>query len=102
MIDQNKLHNLAQNEEFVKKVIRMDQFAAAEAFRNEGVDVSSEELEEAAKLLNAMVQNGEELDEEKLTEISGGGKVADFCLGFLGGLGIGVAAVWIGIVAVSW
>ena len=66
-----KIKELENNKEFMDKLVLMDNLAdVAKAFNEEGIEVTEEDIEKAREMYGT---NGNELDEDELAIVSGGG-----------------------------
>lgn len=75
-MNEAKLAELLQNEEFLLKIVQLKTTSAVqEAFKQEGLDISEDEVYELGKMLKyAIKSNKTELSAEELEEVAGGGK----------------------------
>ena len=69
-----EIQELENDKEFSEKISRIDSISeAAAAFREKGFDISDEDFAKAAEKYN---ENGDELSDAQLEQVSGG------CIGF--------------------
>lgn len=99
MISEARINEIAgafgTNEEQVKELFNLPVEEAVAQFKAKGYDFSVEELEAFAEHLKGMVAQGEELDEDALTNVSGGSVTACvFLIGVLGGMIIARRNPW--------
>jgi len=75
-MDKEKFDILMANEEFVKKIVAMQTPEEVQAaFKEEGVEISTEEIGVLGTLINEYIKKEEEpLDEQDLENIAGGGE----------------------------
>lgn len=75
-MNEAKLAELLQNEEFLLKIVQLKTTSAVqEAFKQEGLDISEDEVYELGKMLKyAIKSNKTELSAEELEEVAGGSK----------------------------
>jgi len=79
----NKIEELVKNESFIKELLSMESNEAVIAlFKNNGVDITNEEVEELAKGLDQMLNSEANLSEEELQNISGGVIGTSFVVGW--------------------
>ncbi len=77
-MDQNKVKELMEKEEFLLKILKLEKpedFQAA--FKAEGADISLDEAKAIATLIAAQV-SGRELTAEELDAVVGGGFLSNF------------------------
>ena len=73
MENKEKLQQLMQDEEFLKKILVLETPEEVQgAFKENGVDISIEDLEKIKELIKKSMNENYELTEEELEEIIGG------------------------------
>lgn len=71
----NEIVKLLENEDFVKKIIIMeDAEEVKKSFKESGVEVSDSELDEVGSVMNEIVEILNKMPEEELKSVSGGNK----------------------------
>lgn len=99
----SNVETVFQDKEFVERVLQMTPEDAVEEFRKKGIECTREDLVETRDLIKAMVSQSDELSEEQLEIVSGGGAVGDFARGAAKGFVAVLGAIVIGLaIASSW
>ena len=71
-MDQNKVTALLKNEDFVKKILAMDEPKDVQAaFKAEGAEISVDDVKALGKVIDAAV-SGKELSDDDLEDVAGG------------------------------
>ena len=80
-----KFLKLMQDEEFVKRIVKMQTPEEVQnEFRKEGVELSVEEIETLGSIINKSIEkDGQPLTEQELLEIAGGINTKNFSKGFV-------------------
>jgi len=84
---------LFKNEAFMKKVCFMSAEDAQKEFAAKGSDITVEQLNAIAEEARKMLENGDELDEEALDDVTGGKMSGWQMFKFCAGVAIGIVAV---------
>ncbi len=76
MENKEKLQQLMQDEKFLKEILDLETIEEVQhAFKEKGVNISTEDLKSVRELIIKFIDNNYELSEEELEEICGGSAI---------------------------